>query len=138
VASNDITDYLITTLTKQGYTVFDRRSLDEIFKQQGLESVVAFDQKTLEAIGKIEGVDAVLYGNIKSYSELWGKSELSLHLQCTYIGKGVTPWAYDIVSDNTTEGRRMMPYYIGFGIIVFFAIIFFGLRRSGKSKVLNR
>ena len=136
--SHDITDFLMTALTREGYVPLDRRSLEEIFKHQGLELSDVFDQETVEAIGNIKGVDAILYGTVKEYSNFGGKAKLNAHLQCSYLGGGGTPWAYDLVGESTSKGRRTLPFFIGGGVLVLIIAIYFGLRGSGKTKVLNR
>ena len=137
-STHDITDFLMTALTKEGYVVLDRRSLDEIFKQYGVEMSDAFDQEKVEALGKIEGVDAILYGIVKEFSALAGKAKLNVHLQCTYLGEGGTPWAYDMVAENTSGGRKMFPFIIAGGFLILVIAVSFGLKRAGKTKVLNQ
>lgn len=138
VLTNDVTDFLMTALTRAGYVVLDRRNMDEIFKQIGVElDGLVFDQKALESIEKIKGVDAIIYGTVKDYSTESGKINLNVHLQCTYIGKGGTYWAYDIVAETTSKGRKMIPFIIAGGVLFIIGLIIIGVKNSGKSRVVN-
>ena len=138
ISTNDVTDFLMTALTRAGYVVLDRRNMDEIFKQIGVElDGLVFDQKALESIEKIKGVDAIIYGTVKDYSTESGKTNLNVHLQCTYIGKGGTHWAHDIVAETSSKGRKMMPFIIAGGVLFIIGLIIIGVKNSGKSRVVN-
>jgi len=133
-STNDITDFLISALTKAGYATLDRRSMKRIFDQQGIEMGNAFDQESVQAVGQINGVDAIIYGTVKDNSSFLGKTNLIIHLQFTYIGEGNTAWAYDVVSNESSVFWDNLPYLIVVVILALFILVFIGLKKSGRTK----
>ncbi len=135
---NDVTDFLMTAVTAKGYVAFDRRSLDDILKQQGFELKPFFDQESVKAIGEIKGVDAIIYGIVKNYSNSRGRIKINIHLQCTYLETGDTPWAYDLVVENTSSARKLVLYSTIAGILLLIFFIGMGIKNSGKTRILNK
>lgn len=135
-ADHLITDHLVTAMTEQGYRVFDRRSLEKIFKQHGVEMRAAFDQESVRAIGTIPGVDGILYGAVRGHSGSFGASTLQLHLQYTPLG-GYTVWARDIDA-RTGSGLRVLAL-AGAGLLaaLVLVLVYRGFKNAGKTRVLD-
>jgi len=135
--TNDVTDFLVSTVTSKGYRTFDRRSLDIILEQHGWEIKPYFDHNTVTAMGKIKGVDAILFGSVKEYSDSWGKAKVNVHLQCTYL-EGDTTWAFPIVARSRSSALWTILFLGGLGLLALLFLVYLGLKGTGKTKVLNK
>lgn len=70
VGSGEITASIFEKyLLISGYTVVERRQVNEILKEQALQLSGALEQSTLRKIGRLLNVDALVIGSINDYTD---------------------------------------------------------------------
>lgn len=130
-----IRNALISAITeKTNFKVIERKDLDKILEEQGLQLKDVMDEKTRIQHGKIKGVQGILMGKVLGMGKGFMSYTLKVHLKLDDVEKGEILFSKDFNVKAVSPVRNCVIYGI-LGIIVLLIVItLLKIRRPGAIK----
>lgn len=118
-----IRDALISAITeKTSFKVIERKDLDKILEEQGLQLKDVMDEKTRIQHGRIKGVQGLLMGKVLGMGKGFMSYSLKVQLKLDDVEKGEVVFSKDFSVKAVSPLRNWIIYGV-LGIIILIAVI---------------
>ena len=115
---------------KTNFKVIERKDLDKILEEQGLQLKDVMDEKTRIKYGKIKGVQGLLMGKILGMQKGFLSYSLKVHLKLDDVEKGEILFSKDFNIKAVSPVRNWIIYGVIGVIILVFIIVALTKRRA--------
>ena len=129
---NDVTSAITE---KTHFKVIERKDLDKILGEQGLQLKDVMDEKTRIKLGKIKGVQGLLFGKVLGVEKGFMSYTLKVHLKFDDVEKGEILFSKDFTSSVVSPTRN----YLAFGAIcIIILLVILGMLKKRRVMAINK
>lgn len=120
---------------KTNFKVIERKDLDKILEEQGLQLKDIMDEKTRIQHGKIKGVQGLLFGKVLGMEKGFLSYTVKVHLKLDDVEKGEILFSKDFNIKAVSPVRNWVIYGI-IGIVILVVVI--GMLKKRRQVVINK
>ena len=134
-----VREALISVITeKTNFKVIERKDLDKILEEQGLQLKDIMDEKTRIQHGKIKGVQGLLMGKVLGMKKGFMSYSLKVHLKLDDVEKGEVLFSKDFNIKAVSPVRDWIIYGVIGIIILLIVIVLLTKRRATVIKTRDK